>query len=232
MSYSSLSAEELVRACSESGNAEAWEEFVRRFQPVIASAVRRVAYIYGKPNGAVIDELIQGTFLKVCKDNCSLLRDFKPQYPDAIFGMLKKTAANNAHDYFRSEGAETHGGGIIQVELTDVEAFVPDSRSTGPASIEREILLREIRDILSDLDTPTAARDRDIFWLYYRQGFTAQAIAAIPCYKLGTKGVESILHRLICYVRKRLVERDSTDLQPGIEGIQHENPFNEGEGQL
>jgi hypothetical protein len=53
MSYSSLSAEELVRACSESGNAEAWEEFVRRFRVVIGSAVRRVAYSYGKSNSAV-----------------------------------------------------------------------------------------------------------------------------------------------------------------------------------
>jgi RNA polymerase sigma-70 factor (ECF subfamily) len=203
-----LSVEELVRACAESGNAEAWEEFVRRFRVVIGSAVRRVAYSYGKPNAAVIDELIQDTYLKVCRDNCHLLRDFKPQYPDAFYGMLKKTAANIAHDYFRREEAETHGGRVIQVELADVEAFVPDSRSTGPTSIEREILLREVRDILSELDTPTAARDRDIFWLYYRQGFTAQAIAAIPCYTPGTKGVESILHRLTCYVRERMAERN------------------------
>lgn len=234
MSYSSLSAEELVRACAESGNAEAWEEFVRRFRVVIGSAVRRVAYSYGKSNAAVIDELIQDTYLKVCKDSCRLLRDFKPQHPDAFYGMLKKTAANIAHDYFRHEETETHGGRTIHVELTDVEAFVPDSRSTGPTSIEREILLREIREILGELNTPTAARDRDIFWLYYRQGFTAQAIAAIPCYTLGTKGVESILHRLTCYVREGMTERDPIESksQPGSEGIPPENPFNEEEGQL
>src|SRR5579864_5637530 len=148
MSYASLSAEELVRACAESGNTEAWEEFVRRFRLVIGSAVRRIAYIYGKPNDAVIDELIQDTYLKVCNDRCRMLRDFKPQYPDAFFGMLKVTAANIAHDYFRREQAPIHGGGIVEIELTDVEEFIPDSRSTGPASIEREILLREIDDIL------------------------------------------------------------------------------------
>jgi RNA polymerase sigma-70 factor (ECF subfamily) len=235
MSYSSLSAEELVRACAESGNAEAWEEFVRRFRLVIGSAIRRIALRYGVRNNTVIDDLIQDTYLKVCKDSCRMLRDFKPQYPDAFFGMLKVTASHIAHDYFRRQQAPIHGGRIIQVELTDVEAFVPDSRSTGPDSIEREILLREIDDILSDMATPLAARDREIFWLHHRQGFTAQAIAAIPCHKLTTKGVESILHRLTCYVRARMAEKDpdAAKPQPGSEGIPPENPFNnEEEGQL
>jgi RNA polymerase sigma-70 factor, ECF subfamily len=223
MSYTSLSAEELVRACAESGNAEAWEEFVRRFRLVIGAAVRRIAYRYGKPNDAVVDDLIQDTFLKVCNDRCRMLRDFKPQHPDAFFGMLKVTAANVARDHFRRP----------RPPMTDVDPFIPDSHS-GPSSIEREILLREIDDILSDMATPLAARDREIFWLHHRQGFTAEAIAAIPGCKPGTKGVESILHRLTCYVRERLVEKDPSEPmpQPGSEGIPPENPFNEGEGQL
>src|ERR1700686_3646400 len=101
MSYTSLSAEELVRACAESGNAEAWEEFVRRFRLVIGAAVRRIAYRYGKPNDAMVDDLIQDTYLKVCSDRCRMLRDLKPQHPDAFFGMLKVTAANVARDHFR-----------------------------------------------------------------------------------------------------------------------------------
>jgi RNA polymerase sigma-70 factor, ECF subfamily len=233
MSYSSLSAEELVRACSESGNAEAWEEFVRRFRLVIGSAVRRIAYRYGKPNDAVVDDLIQDTYLKVCGDRCRMLRDFKPQHPDAFFGMLKVTAANIAHDYFRRQKAPKHGGEIIETELADVEAFVPDSRS-GPTRTEREIQLREIDDILNGMATPSAARDREIFWLYYRQGFTADAIAAIPGCKLKTKGVESILHRLTCYVRARMAENDLKAPTPQArnKGIPPQNSFNESEGQL
>jgi RNA polymerase sigma-70 factor (ECF subfamily) len=234
MSYASLSAEELVRACAESGNAEAWEEFVRRFRLTIGSAVRRIARRYGEQSNPVIDDLIQDTYLKVCADHCGMLRDFKPQHPNAFFGMLKVTASNIAHDYFRRKNAIIHGGGIAEIELTDVEAFVPDSRSTGPSSIEREILLREIDDMLSDMRTPSAERDREIFWLHHRQGFTAEAIAAIPGCKVGTKGVESILHRLKCYVRERLAERDTIGpkSQPGRKGIRPENTFKEEEGQL
>lgn len=223
MSYSSLSAEELVRACAESGNAEAWEEFVRRFRLVIGSAVRRIAYRYGTPNDAVIDELIQDTYLKVCNDHCRMLRDFKPQHPDAFYGMLKVTAANLAHDYFRRP----------RPPVTDVDPFIPDSHS-GPASIEREILLREIADILSEISSPSAARDREIFWLYYRQGFTANAIAAIPGCKLSTKGVESILHRLTSYVRQGLVEKkpNASKAKARSEGISPSNTLNTSEGQL
>ncbi|HEV7674559.1 MAG TPA: sigma-70 family RNA polymerase sigma factor, partial [Candidatus Angelobacter sp.] len=147
----------------------------------------------------------------------------KPRHPDAFYGMMKVTAANLAHDYFRRP----------RPPMTDVDPFIPDSHS-GPASIEREILLREIDDILSEMATPLAARDREIFWLYYRQGFTAQAIAAIPCYKLTTKGVESILYRLTCYVRERLVEKKLNAPKPKArsEGIPPPNTLNTSEGQL
>jgi len=234
MSYSSLSVEELVRACAESGNTEAWKEFVRRFRVTISSAVRRIARRYGDFSDSAVDDLMQETYAKVCTDRCRMLRDFKPQHPDAFFGMLKVTAANLAHDYYRRKKATIHGGGIAEIELTEVEGFVPDSRSQGPARIEREILLREIDDILSDMATPSAERDREIFWLHHRQGFTAEAIAAIPSCRVGTKGVESILHRLKCHVRERLVKKGLSEPVPprGSEGIPPENTFNEGEGQL
>lgn len=232
MSYSSLSAEELVRACAESGNAGAWEEFIRRFRLTIGSAVRRIARRYGEQSNPVIDDLIQDTYLKVCNDHCRMLRDFKPQHPDAFFGMLKVTAGNIAHDYFRARYSAKRGSGIVESELTDVDAFVPDSHSTGPDHIEREILLREIDEILSG--SATSARDREIFWLYYRQGFTAQAIAAIPCYKLKTKGVESTLYRLTCQVRERLAEKNPDTAKPKArrEGIPPSNTLSKREGQL
>ncbi len=39
MIYSSLSCDELVRACAESGDAEAWQEFVCRFERLIGIVV-------------------------------------------------------------------------------------------------------------------------------------------------------------------------------------------------
>jgi hypothetical protein len=88
MSYSSWSAEELVRACVEAGNSEAWNEFVCRFRKLIACVVLRIARKYGESSPAIVDDLVQDVYLKVCSDNCRLLREFEPQHPDAFFGML------------------------------------------------------------------------------------------------------------------------------------------------
>jgi hypothetical protein len=43
MNYSRLSSQELLKECVTRAGAEAWEEFVRRFQPLIAGVVARTA---------------------------------------------------------------------------------------------------------------------------------------------------------------------------------------------
>jgi RNA polymerase sigma-70 factor, ECF subfamily len=231
MSYSSWSAEELVRACAEAGNSEAWAEFACRFRKFIAYVVLRIARKYGETSGAIVDDLIQDTYLKVCSDNCRLLRDFEPQHPDAFYGLLKVTAVNVAHDYFRARRSAKRGSGISECDLADVDTFVPHSNSAGQACIEREILLREIDVVLREAASPVVSRDREIFWLYYRQGFTAKGIAMIPSYKLTTKGVESILYRLTRYVRAHLAEREPDTREGRPEGIRPSNTLHKGEGQ-
>lgn len=114
MSYSSLSCDELVRACAESGNAEAWQEFVCRFEKHIKLVIWRVARRWGEDSPTVIQDLVQDTYVKVCADDCRFLRNFKPQHEDAFFGMLKVTAANVARDYF---GRATQGN-VARARLT------------------------------------------------------------------------------------------------------------------
>lgn len=233
MSYSSWSAEELVRACVEAGNSEAWNEFVGRFRKLIACVVLRIAQKYGESSPAIVDDLVQDVYLKVCSDNCRLLREFESQHPDAFFGMMRVVAVNVAHDHFRARRSGKRGSGIFDSDLAEVDTFVPDTHSAGPAFIEREILLQEIDGVLSQIASPTSARDREIFWLYYRQGFTAKAIALIASLNLTTKGVESILYRLTCYVRGRLADKapDTEKHKEHREGIHLPNTLNIEEGQ-
>lgn len=208
MSYSSASTEELVKACIESGNAEAWEEFIRRFRTLLGCVMLRIARSYGEKSAAVIDDLIQETYLKVCTGSRRILRDFEPQHPEAFLGMLKVTAVSVAHDYFRSRRAAKRGSGASEYQLPEIDTLMP-SHPKGALDIERDVLLREIDIVLSAMSSPTATRDRDIFWLYYRQGFTTKAIAAIAAYKLTMKGVDSVLHRLTSYVRVHLARKGS-----------------------
>jgi RNA polymerase sigma-70 factor (ECF subfamily) len=57
-------------------------------------------------------------------------------------------------------------------------------------------------------------RDRALFWLYYRQGYTAEEIARLPSAGLTAKGVESALRRVTVWLRGE-VERKSPDVRTG-----------------
>ena len=205
---SSISVDELIRACTEPGTPEAWEEFVRRFQPTIAMVALRVARQWGQCSPAVIDDLVQETFLKLCSEQGKILRDFELRHPDALFGYIKVITANVAHDHFKALHSEKRGAGQQPDELDDSLNAMGEGRRAGSAeSMERDILLKEIDGCLvRHLEPPTRERDRMIFWFYFRHGMTAQAISILPSIGLTTKGVESVILRLTRLVRSELAE--------------------------
>src|SRR6201996_5356 len=102
MELSSVSANELARICSQSGGEDAWREFVHRFQRPIALAVLRTARCWDIHSPAIVDDLVQETFLRLCADDCRLLRNFVPREPDSIVGDLKVLAANVTHERLRN----------------------------------------------------------------------------------------------------------------------------------
>ena len=207
MDWSALSSEELIRTCVNTGDTDAWEEFVRRFRPVIAGTVIRTASRFGDSTPQLIDDLIQDTYLKICANRCRILREFQPESAEAIFGLLKTVAFSVTHDYFRGEFAVKRRVGAREIALDSyVESAVAGRE--GLPQMEREILIRQIDEQLPAASEPsTRERDRQIFWLYYRHGMTTRAIAGIPGIGLTQKGVESAIQRLTIHVRTRLVER-------------------------
>ena len=206
MKLTTLSSEELIRACIDTSDTAAWEEFVRRFRPLIAGTVLRTARRFGVSAPDVIDDLIQETYLKVCANRCRILREFQSQAADAIFGLLKTVAFTVTQDHFKGGLAAKRGAGRPETSLdTYIESAIPGAGSLP--QVEREILLREIDDQLTGAAEPvTGDRDRQIFWLYYRHGMTGRAIALIPGIGLTQKGVESVIQRLTNQVRCWLVE--------------------------
>jgi RNA polymerase sigma-70 factor, ECF subfamily len=208
MNYAAMSTEELVSACAESNLAPAWEEFVRRFHRLIAGVAIRTARGWGETSPQLIDELVQETYLKLCADRASLLRSFDSQHPDAFCGYLKVLTTNLVHDHFRAQRTHKRGRGQFEVPIDEQEVVPAVTAIDGVASIERDVLLREIDDVLSSsLSGAEKKRDRIIFWLYHRCGLTAYAIAQLPSVSLTVKGVESVIHRLTRTVREQLTER-------------------------
>jgi len=204
-----MSLEDLLRACADGGDARAWDEFVRRFHGLISGVVLRTAGRWGLRSPGVVDDLVQESYLKLCRDRMRLLREFEAEHPDAIYGYLKVIVANVVHDQCRALRSKKR----VPSQSEGSYGSSPPGTSRGSAldagsaeGIERAILLKEVDAILRSAGV--SRRDRTIFWLYYRQGLTAEAIGRLPTIFLSVKGVESVLYRLTRLVRERVAETE------------------------
>jgi RNA polymerase sigma-70 factor, ECF subfamily len=203
--YQHLSATELAKACAGSKDERTWTEFIRRFQVVIAAAVMRTALQHCDPPRALVDDLIQDTYLKLCENDYRLLRTFRALREDSIYGFLKVVAANVVHDHFKSANAAKRGAGLT-------EAFSPahpEPSTSGPDGFEllhHRLRLKQVDKVLAQfIPGKDQARNRTVFWLRHQQGLTASEIAAIPSIGLTTEGVESLLMRQSIAIRGHLL---------------------------
>ena len=208
--YSSMSAVELIRACTESNQGPAWNEFVSRFHRAISLSVVRTAYQWSQPSRYLVDDLVQDIYLKLCTDKCRLLLEFAVQHPEAVVGYIKTIAVNVAQDYFKSAYSQKRGGGQSQESLAEIDPKAEAQSVGGQGAMERTVLLKQVDDCLDAVSLgPDQERDRLIFWLYYRQGMTAKSIASLPGVGLTVKGVESVIFRLTRLVRERIAGPNS-----------------------
>lgn len=199
-----LSAQELVSYCLDSQDEASWTEFVRRFQPLIAGVVTKCVFRRAVPKPALIDDLVQDTYVKLCANNFKALRDFEFQHDNAFFGFLKVVAANVVEDYYRGSNSQKRGSGREDEDIEEIRAAMPANPGASKQA-EQVILIGEIRQCLAEQAAdPNFTRDYTIFWLYYRQGLTAKAISKLPAIGLSVKGVESTLLRLTRLIRAKL----------------------------
>ncbi len=219
MNYSELNPIELVLTCLRTGEEPAWSEFIRRFQPLIASVVIRTSRRWDQTSPELVDDLVQETYLKICINRAELLKNFQPTHPDAIFGFIKVFTANLVHDHFKAIHSQKRGGGVVTEAADDRTTLTAQGSCSDLGSIERAALLGEIDACLREGDDgPNASRDRRIFWLYYRVGLPASAIAALPAMGLSTKGVESTILRMTRLVRRKLVSTGGSSKSESIPG--------------
>ncbi len=208
-----MTAAELIQACAASDDGAVWTEFVVRFHRPIALSILRTAYQWKAAGREVVDDLVQETYLKLCANRCRLLRDFAAQHPDTVIAYVKTIAANVAHDHFKALHSQKRGAGEAAQSRDDIGPEAPGLQSGGPDAMERQVLMGEIKRALEICaGGPERARDRAIFWLYYEQGMSAEAIAALPTIGLTGKGVESAIYRLTRLVREQLAQSRS---EPG-----------------
>lgn len=166
------------------------EKFFELFTPVLKRVAYRVALQFDAK--CEIEDLAQEISLKLMnKDRLGNLA--LPQDPALVAAYFSVVATNIARDFFRMRGARKRGRART-VSLDEILDSVTMGQS---AQAERSVLLGEIEEHL-----PENRKCRTIFRLYYRQGFSAKEIAALPDVGLSVKGVESLLNRVIVQLRQ------------------------------
>lgn len=194
---------ELVDACLRS-NPQAWQEFVRRFQPMIASVITKTLRQWNRPVAALVDDLVQETYLKLCSNDFKALRKFECRYEHSLAGFLKVVASNVTQDYLRILLSLKRGQGKVEKDI-DGAIATPDRRASTTRLIEQHVLLSQIQSCLQkEYSESNFKRDCRILWLYYHYGFTARAISRSAGIGLSVKGVESALFRLTHLLKTRL----------------------------
>jgi RNA polymerase sigma-70 factor (ECF subfamily) len=202
----------LARICAYSTHAPEWVQLVRLVTPGIALTARRLSASWGDPSNATVNEIVQEVFLKLCADDRRILREFEDRGTDSLLKLMRTITVSVGTDYFRRTRAEKRGGRLGAVSLEpslweeDVAGWPEhevDRTATG--AVELPALMAQLDGLLRLYPETVSARDRALFWLYYRQGLTAEAIARIPSMKLNVKGVESALLRLTRLLRKTIL---------------------------
>ncbi|HEY4933115.1 MAG TPA: sigma-70 family RNA polymerase sigma factor [Terriglobales bacterium] len=196
---------DLVDRCIRSDSPELWEEFVVRTRRLVSAMVFRIARRWGESRSEVLEDLVQETYLHLYANDRRVLREFHPQSDDAVFGFIKVVAGNVTHDHFRASNAMKRGAERTTNSDEESSFRSAETLASHSGNIEQQVLLGEIESCLEKLlSGPDAPKYKTIFWLYYRQGWSASAIAEIPAFGLSTKGVESLIYRVTRALREKL----------------------------
>jgi len=200
-----ISTNDLARACANSTDAAEWQELLRRTAPLASLVVIRVARLWmNGASNALVDDIVQEVFLKLCEQNRRILREFEPRGEDSFLGLLRIVAASAANDYFRRMHSTKRGGKVVTIAFAPDTLSAPAAAAGDPARLQMDILLSQLDRRLRTAPNEISERDRSLFWLYYLQGFTAEEIASLPSVGLTAKGVESAVRRVAIWLRGQL----------------------------
>jgi RNA polymerase sigma-70 factor (ECF subfamily) len=139
------------------------------------------------------------------------LRGFRADHPDSLLVYLRAAGSSAAYDHQRTQCTIKRGSGNPEASL---EGMQIESGENTLDLTRRTLLAHDIEKCLQG----QKERDRKIFWLYYRQGFSVREISTLFPFGLTSSGIESTILRLNQIVRKCLGLHGPTDDSTGGEG--------------
>lgn len=173
-------------------------------QPAISSALLRTLRRHIRPSTDLVRDLAQNVYVNLCKDGCTVLREFHSESPEAFLAYLKVIAASVAVDHLRASTAQKRGDGRLIESLESMPDAIPLGTLSKEKALEaRQAMLFDVRRCVRSR-TAAGSREETIFWMYYRDGWSAKDIAGLTPIGLSPKGVESVIRRVTQQVRNCL----------------------------
>jgi RNA polymerase sigma-70 factor (ECF subfamily) len=152
----------------------------------------------------MVEDLVQDIYLKLCANNFQILQRVRSDHPNGVYALVRAVAYSTTIDHLRSLRNPLNDSNKA-VSLDSLQHDLALDPQPAESKLHRQMLFDRIDQVLPEACPPDSLeRDRTVFWLYYRQGYTAGEIAALPAMKLTVKGVESLLYRLTSAVRAQL----------------------------
>ena len=193
MDFTKLTIREVLEYFLRSGDELAWTEFRRRTRPTIRGGC--AATLKQHATDDLLNDLEQDAYAKLIANDYRVLRNLVWHDENSIFKYVKAVARNVAFDWLRRPRWDPEPIDSISLVAREVR---PDHK----------IRLDEIdKCLLSWTSNENLERDRAMFWLYFRYGFTAKQIARLPSINLPVRKVENILQKLVRRVKNKLGKR-------------------------
>lgn len=196
---SDMTDSQLIAKClSETGGQgeKAWREFVDRFTPLLATTIRRTISRWAESSPALVNDLLQEVYYRLCDDDCRALRGFRWLHENSFRGFLKVVASNMVRDHFKKYPP------LESLSAEELPVAVQHLLSAEQAS--NDVRWKEIfRAVQTSLfGDHFSKRDSAIFLLYYRYGLSSKEISKL--YGLSARSVERALAGLVRKIRSEL----------------------------
>jgi RNA polymerase sigma-70 factor (ECF subfamily) len=190
MSDSGLTIAGSWRRCVANPSSDAaWESLLQNHSKTFAAISVRVAARFGGSSKAELDDAMQVACIKLSEQARS---GQVPAGDDRVTeAYLKAVVANCVHDHFRK----------MRSQIRDQTKALPleEGLIAAEGSMDRALLISELENFVGP-----GAREKLLFHLYYREGWSAQEIAGIPTLQLSVKGVETAIGRVVAAIRQKL----------------------------
>jgi len=210
----SLDAVELFHICADdTGNSEAWTEFLQRYtvkiKYFINGTLRQLSS--NSPGGSAMhscgvqeNDLFQNAVIRLVANDCAAMKRFSGKDEGEMLAYLAVICRSSVLDTLRRTTAVKRT--LDRESQSESDPPMPGkSKSNGFEEFDRQVLFRELvslsRDTIGENSGPATTRDQLIFDLHFLHGLSFNQIAQCKGINLSKAGVEKLLKRLISRIQ-------------------------------